>query len=477
MTKSRKLIFGCTAFLAGIALFEYWPIPKWPFIFAAVFLLASFLFGRRFIFLLIALFIAGDFWAGLFAPEIDSAHIAHYNGKEKTFLARVDDATDSRIRSQYLIVKPLNYRGKALLKTNLYPEYEYGDLLEINCQLQAPNSSENFKYDDYLARFGVYSICERPGIKKLDGGQGNFFTAKILRFRNFAVGKLNETLSEPAAALLAGILIGERSGLPSGLSKNFQTVGLSHIIAISGFNITIIVMILSNLAQHFFISRQRAFWIILCFLFVFVVLTGISASVTRAAIMGGLVLFAGYIGRPKQLLNILVLAATIMVAFNPKILLFDLGFQLSFLSMLGLVFLSPRLSAKMNWLPKTFAIRENVGSTLAAIIFTMPLILFNFHRLSIVSPLVNVLVLPFIPLIMLFGFFQFIFSSIILFFGQVIGWFSWLLLSYIIKIAELFSKIPGAAVEIKIGFWLMLAIYGALIFVIFRGWRTFAKSR
>lgn len=159
LTKSRKLIFGCLAFLSGVALFELWPIQTWPFIFIIAFLTVSFLFWRQFIFLLIGLVIIGDFWAGLFVPKIDQGHIAFYNGQEKSFSAAVADEPERRFSFQRLVVQPENLRGKVQIKSDLFPEFHYGDKITVKCKLEAPVGASNFRYENYLSRLGVYSVC------------------------------------------------------------------------------------------------------------------------------------------------------------------------------------------------------------------------------------------------------------------------------------------------------------------------------
>ncbi len=407
-------------------------------------------------------------WAIFYSPTFNEKHISFYNDTQQTFQAVVSEEPDVRLDHQKLTVEPTELKGKVLLRTQLYPEYEYGDLLEVNCKLQTPEPIENFKYDKYLARSGIYSVCYSPQIKVIEKNKAGRFVAGILRFKKNIEKKINRTVAEPEAALVGGILLGTRQGIPQNLLSKFNTTGITHIIAISGYNITIIVVVLLNFFISLRINRKKATWGILAALFFFVILTGASASVVRAAIMGSLVLLAGYLGRKGNIRNALILSAAIMALFNPKILIWDAGFQLSFLSTIGLVYLSPKLLKYFKWAPEKFGLRENLTSTLSAIIFTLPLILFQFGRLSIVAPIVNLLVLPIIPIAMLAGFVQFICASIHLFLGQIVGWFSWLLLGFVVKVVEIFSSFSWASIEIKISWWVMVALYLLLFAVIIR---------
>ena len=405
-------------------------------------------------------------WAIFYSPKFNEKHISFYNNEQQTFRAVVSEEPDVRLDHQKLTVEPTEFKGKVLLRTQLYPEFNYGDLLEVNCKLQTPEQIEDFKYDRYLARYGIYSVCYQPQIRSLRTGSGNILVSSILKLKWLMQTKINRTVAEPQAALVGGILVGARQGIPQDLLNKFNVTGITHIIAISGYNITIIVILLLNFFTSLSINRKKSIWGILIALFFFVILTGASASVIRAAIMGSIVLLAKHLGRKSKISNVLILSAVIMALFNPKILIWDAGFQLSFLSTIGLVYLSPKLIKAFKWVPQKFGLQENLTSTLSAIIFTLPLILFQFGRLSIVAPVVNLLVLPVIPIAMLVGFFQFVFSCVFVFLGEVVGWFSWLILGYVIKVVEIFSAFKWASLEIKISWWVMVVMYLVLFHII-----------
>jgi competence protein ComEC len=469
LPKSQKFFYSCLSFLIGIAIGELLSLN----IYIIAFLLSSFLaflFVKRFRLILWFVFLLtlGLTWNGLSQPTIDQNHIASFNEQKITFQAIVSEEPDSRLDKQKLTVKSIEYEGKVLLSMQLYPEYRYGDLLEVNCKLQTPEPIENFKYDKYLAKSGIYSVCYRPWIEVLEHDKGNYLVASVLKFKKKVEQSINRSVSEPQASLVAGILIGSRQGIPKDLLDQFNITGITHIIAISGYNIMIIVLLLMNLGKSLSINRKKMIWAIIIGLIFFVILTGMSASVVRAAIMGGIVVFARHIGRRSNVRNVLVLSALVMVFINPKILIWDAGFQLSFISTIGLVYLTPKLERYLKWLPSKLAIRENLTCTISAIVMTLPLILFQFHRLSIVAPIVNLIVLPVIPISMFVGFLMFLSSLTHPFLGQIVGWFSWLLLGYVIKVVKIFSSFKFASIEISISWWVMVLMYVVLIFVMVR---------
>lgn len=205
-------------------------------------------------------------------------------------------------------------------------------------------------------------------------------------------------------------------------------------------------------------------------------MVGAGASVVRAAVMGILILLAQQAGRLYQIKNALVFAGALMIFINPKVLVWDVGFQLSFAATLGLVYISPILQKWLEADKDDFSLPGSIGAfvksdksvklilvaTLSAQIAVLPLLVVNFGQLSLISPLANLLVLPVIPITMLFGFLAALAGLLFLPLGQIFGWLSWLFLTYEIKVIELLAKIPLAAVSFK-WTWLSGGIYYAVL--------------
>lgn len=466
LTRSQKFFIICLSFLGGIIVGEFFTIPLICFLLflATSFLISKFKFFRLVCLCLVAIAI-GICWRNQFNSQYTPEHIQFYNNEIIEFSGIVSPEPDIRLDHQKLTIEVQEYKGRVLVKALSYPEYQYGDLISVKCKLQAPEPIEDFKYDKFLALKNIYSVCYNPKIKLIASNQGNFFYASIIRFKQVVERKMAQTISEPQASLLGGILLGSRRGLPDELTEQFNRTGISHIIAISGYNITIIVSVLMTIAKNLYINRKKVLWFIVPILIIFVILTGMSASVVRATIMGLLVVLAGHCGRKGSPQNILIAAAVVMAIINPKTILWDSGFQLSFLATAGLMFLSPLLQKYLVWVPEKFSLQENLTSTLSAILITLPLILYNFKRLSIVAPVVNLLILPVIPLAMLTGFIQTILAFFSLILGQIFGWITWLLLSYLLKVVSIFSKLKLAAVNCRISFigMLILAVTGSFL--------------
>lgn len=359
---------------------------------------------------------------------------------------------DTRSDKTNLTLRPEGYSGKVLLSIGRYPGYQYGDRLKFSGKLEEPfdrlpgskPGSSDFSYKNYLSRYDVYGLMRFPKIEKLASGKGNPVQAALLLVKRKYLEVISQILPEPASGLLLGIILGAKRALPPDLKNALTTVGVSHIIVISGYNISIITR--SLLKTRALWGRKVAFILSVITILAFVILTGAEASVVRAAVMGLLLVLALNIGRIYQVGNALVFTAAMMILFNPKILNFDVGFQLSFLATLGLVFLAPLFEKWLQFLPDILGFRSNLASTLAAQIFTLPLLIYYFDRISLIAPLVNVLILWTIPYLTFFGLLLGVVGMIYLPLAKVLGAVAWLLLAYQIRVVEFFSHLPLAAV-------------------------------
>ena len=484
-SKSRTFIVFCFCFIFGVAVFSILENGQLDGCLYYSLLICVFFLAvcwhkheKRFVFFCLIFFIFGGLRFNLALPTDTADNIGYYNNSRKEFTGVVSAEPDVRMSAAQYFVSPQNLQGKVLLKAALYPRYDYGDKLKINCVLKKPAIflDSTFNYEKYLSRYGVQSTCSNAQINKISSGNAGMAMGLILRLKAKVQEMISSLWPEPKASFLAGLLYGSKSGLPEDLSDNFNRTGVTHIIAVSGFNITIIVTALMFILIRIGLYRQQAFWAVVLSTVVFVFFTGVSASVVRAAIMGLAVLAGQYIGRGAQTGRLLVFTAAVMVLLNPYILWWDAGFQLSFLSTLGLVYISPLLNNIFLKDESTaFAsFTESFITTLSAIIATMPLILYQFGRLSIVAPLVNILILWLVPWLMLMGFLSVLFGFIFFPLGQILAWITGFGLSYVIMVVNWFGSKKWAAVDFRLPLWGMIIIYGAIIFFIIR-YKKFRK--
>jgi len=349
--------------------------------------------------------------------------------------------------------------GKVLVTVPVRPSFEYGNLLSLDGRLDLPVNRSSFDYVGYLARFGISATMSYPTSNLIQSFVGNPIMRQLYIVKHQLISVVQATLPEPAAALLTGLLFGAKSDLSPELMDDFSRVGLTHIIALSGFNITIITAGLLWLLR--FLSLKWRYGLAMLAIVLFVLMTGASPSVTRAAIMGVLVLWAGLVGRLADTGVTLLLAATIMLLANPLVLYHDVGFQLSFAATVGMVYLSPVFNDIFRRLPKWF--NGYLSPTLAALVFSTPLLVYQFGKLSLIAPLSNILVLPFISIAMGLGFIGVLLGLIYLPAGILFGWLSVWPLNYIVGVTVALSGLPAAAIEIKItSVWWVAVAYAIL---------------
>jgi competence protein ComEC len=358
--------------------------------------------------------------------------------------------------------------NKFLLNTASFPEYQYGDKIKLTCNLEIPQKFEDFDYQMYLAKDEIYYLCKSPKILILSRNQGNLFYSSVLKIKNKLLDNINQLMPAPESGLLVGLLIGGSTQLPEELKNNFSKTGLTHIVAVSGYNVTIIAEYLLLFGIFIGLWRKQALWFALVGIFLFVVMTGMPSSAVRAGIMGSLLIWAMKNGRLANSTNAIVFAAGLMLLLNPLLLRFDVGFQLSFLATLGIVYFSPFLEIQMIKKHRAFGLWEIIILSISAQIFVVPILIYNFHQLSLISLLANAMVLPIIPLTMLLGFLavaaEFIFHPLAILFS----WIAFLPLKYEVEVINFLSGFKYSAVSIENFSWMwVVGWYLALFLAIF----------
>ena len=486
-SKSRFFVYSLVCFILGVTVASFFRLPRAVLFYVYLILLIlpilAVIFWReipkRVVFCGVIFLVLGVIRFQLSESPVDASNIRFYNERVAEVSGFVAEEPNYNER-QAVIVQSEKLRvliqsneremaGRFIFYAPFYPQYHYGEKISLRCFLAAPQSKEDVGYPLRLARRGVWSICLDPQVITSGVGGGNGLIFLFVRLSEILTNQINKILNEPQAAFLDGLLFGSRASIPADLKNYFNRTGTTHIIAVSGFNITIIAGALLAILRGVYIPRKKAFWLAVAGVIFFVILTGASASVVRAGIMGVVVLLSKQIGRLSQVGRILILTAFLMLLVNPRLLFFDAGFQLSFAATLGLVYISPLLEDYFKKIPKLFGIRDALLTTFSAIIATTPLILFLFGRFSLVAPLANLLILPIIPLTMAVGFGSLIISAIYLPLGQWAGFLVWLPLTYIIRIVEYLGAFGWSAIDLpKFPWWLMVPMYGIMITIVYR---------
>jgi competence protein ComEC len=403
----------------------------------------------------------------------DLARVLPYDTRvevQGVVVAEPDVRTD---RTQYVLYDE-KHDTRVLVRLPRWPRYAYGDAIVVSCLLRKPEAFDGFRYDMYLLRYKILATCRAYHAERIADNQASIFLKNIYQLKYWVADRVVALWHEPYASFMAGLLYGYRGGLGS-LNEQFARTGVTHIVAISGYNITVISLLLMGACSRLYIRRQIAFWIVFFGIIVFVIFAGLSASVVRAGVMGCIVLVARQYGRATQIFAVMVYGAVLMTAYNPLIFMWDAGFQLSFLSTLGLVYLAPKIEPFFLWVPKRAELRESVVGTLAATAATLPLIMTQFGRVSLVSPIVNILILWIIPWAMTVGAFAVLMSIVSLPMGRIVGMGGYLMLRYVTKVVAWWSQQPFAAIDVAISWWWSI---GLTIVLIWFGWpRNFKKKK
>lgn len=365
-------------------------------------------------------------------------------------------------------------QGTILVTTRKYPEYKYGDELIIIGKPKTPMVFEDFNYQGYLAKDGIYSVMYYPKISFTGNNKGNVFHKVIYSFKNKIKITVEKIMPLPEVAILEALTLGNKRSLTDNLKEQFNITGTRHVVAISGMHIIILSGALMFLLIILGLRRGQAFYFTLAVLILFIIMVGAPTSAIRAGIMGGILLFAQKVGRFNSSGRAIVFAATIMLILNPLLMKFDVGFQLSFLAVLGIIYIKPILD---KWIKKITKKEESNGAiqiitmTLAAQVATLPILVYNFGRISFISPLSNILIVPLLPYVMGAGIVFSLLTFTWSFLGKILIWPTWFIFAYITKLVELCSKIPFAAKEITNIHWIWLVGYYFLL-IGFLVWRN-----
>ncbi len=351
-------------------------------------------------------------------PVLKEDHIINYISDEKLsiegVLFRPPEYTENGVRL-YIKAKRIyredsiiHTRGKLLIylrgrEINL----RYGNRVRILVRLRIPENYDNlggFNYRRYLATDGIYvigSLKDGRGIVKLYGNRGNIFLRYIDDLRERIRNVINSNLKEPANQIINALIVGESKGIPEDLRERFNITGTSHILAISGLHIGIIATfafiiikwLLKRSPRLILKTDVRRISAILSLfpIWIYGFLSGYSISTIRAIIMISAYLFSIILRREREIFNTLAFAGFIILLIYP-LAIYDISFQLSFISVLSIIYLFPKIKPDLH----RYKILNPILISLVAIIGTAPLVSYYFNRISIIAPLSNLIVVPLI---------------------------------------------------------------------------------
>jgi competence protein ComEC len=465
------------SFIAGILIASFVSLPLslgvfLVFIGLAVIFIEKFRsasIGREVLFLALVLIGLG---LGVGRYEIKDYHVEKVPSGEGIVISE----PEKRENSTRFILKTDNGE-KVLVSTDLYSEVKYGDKVLVSGKLEKPGVIEgddgrDFDYGKYLSKDDIYYTMSFTQLEVVESGLGHPVKSFLLEVKGVFVEKIRDILAEPESSLLAGLIVSGKDTLSKDILEEFRRAGIVHIVVLSGFNITII----AESIRRFFgqvllklrVLRADMFASILSILGIafFVLMTGGEATVVRAAIMVLVVLGAKMTRLKYSASRALLLAAFIMLVFNPKILTLDASFQLSFLATLALIYVVPVFERHLSFLTDKFGLKGIVATTLGTQVLVLPYLIYAMGNASLVFLPANILTLVVIPATMLVGFLATIVAFISTTIALPLTYMAHLLLSWILWVSHFLGNLSFSSINTPpIPWWCVVFVYVFLLFI------------
>jgi competence protein ComEC len=472
----KLVILGVLGFVSGILCRSFIFIPWSAVLFVALLSCVLFLlysFRRAFLYLCIAVVLAGTM-VGLARTELAPSDLpsvfGNLVGTEQSVEGRVITAPDVRETSNRIVVEieEDGIRTRLLAVAPLYPEVRLGDRVRVSGIIERPepfttNTERVFNYDQFLIKEGIFLIIQRAHLDVVEQRSGWWHVRGApAEVKSGFIEALGIALPEPHASLASGLVAGGKQGLGGELLDAFTYTGLVHLVVLSGYNVMIVAeAVLLSLG---FLSRTAAATVAGMAIGFFVIAAGAGPASIRAGLMAGIGLYARATHRTYIVMRALIAAFVFMLLWNPYLLAYDPGFQLSFIATLGLIFLAPLIEPRLTFVRPVF-VRSMIAATLAAQIAVLPLLLFSTGLLSLISVPANILVLPVVPLAMaasaLAGLFGFIVPAL----APILALPAYVFLTYIIEVARFTASLPGAYLALPAFSWLLVPLAYAVIVI------------
>ena len=344
-----------------------------------------------------------------------------------------------------VLLDGIAWDGRVRISLPPYPALAYGDRISFLCSLRKPQPIDGFRYDRYLASQGIGAECAFPSQIEVQSAESFSLIRRLFEVKALFLGRLARVLPEPHASFVSGLLFGGSFAISPELKEAFSLAGVSHVLAASGFNVSLVTFVFLGFATRR-LGRAWGSAATILLLLAYVFLAGAASSMVRAALMASVLLVGLWVRRKADQTNVLLLAGSLLLLWNPMLLLNDPGFQLSFGATVAILLLAPRWKSAFAFLPEFFGIRETLNASVAIQAVTLPIVFWHFGSLSLISPLANIFILPFIPALFWSGLGAMSVSAVSSILGQMAAIIPWFLSTAVLRFVQIFSQIPPVAV-------------------------------
>ncbi len=381
-------------------------------------------------------------------------NIFQTNNKNIEIIWTVEDKYKTDEFYNYYILKVTNLEWKKsklnfnlIVKTNIKISFFKWDIIKFNSKIESINNFNEFWYNNYLLTKNIYWQTNLYQFSKI-WNELNFYEIKIENFKNKLIKILNEIYPENSAKLLLWMFLWIRSEYSSELKKDLSNSWLSHIVAVSWYNITILIIFFTFLIRWFPLLIRNI--LITSIIIIFMLLLWINIPALRAWIMWIIGYLAKNYNKKVNIYSLLILILSCFLLINPLYINYDISLHLSFLAILWIILIQKPIENKLRFLPNVISLKETLSTTLSVLIFTIPILIINFNKISLVSIISNIIILPLIPFWMMFWWLSMIFYIISENIWIYIWYITYIIIEFILKIAHILWNINYTMIEIYI---------------------------
>lgn len=449
MTSSQRLRATLLCFLLGI--FASFYSSLFAFLVSCV-LLGIWLGANKNVFLLFGVsFIFGGSLVYYQQKNLQSL-VSPYFKKEVQIYGTLNRFPENRQTQMYIYIHAKEICEKeicreieegVLVRSNLKDSFDYGDQGWFVGKLSSPRSFSGFDYESFLKRLKVYSILDLQEFSLENKGKGFWFNQWAYDLRKKFQKNISDFVSYPYNVLAEGVLLGVKESFPPLLAHFFRQAGLQHIIVVSGFNVSVIILLLLALFRP--LGPQVTFVFITLAVMGFIALTGSDPPVIRAGIMGIIGVYALWRGKTSDALHALLFAGVLVGMWNPYLVRYDLGFQLSFIATLSIILGGKFAEKKLAWIPQPLCAILSISTV--AQLAVLPFIGSFFESVPVGGFIANIIVEPLVPMLMLSGFLTGFFGGFFSSLAEFLGMITEGIAASVFWIARVFSFFPSLVIS------------------------------